>query len=84
MRRLKALNQRALEWSLAHTRGLMSIVAAAVLLAGFSAFMLPRAFLPPFNEGTFTINLAFNPGISLGESNRVGLIANDCCWRFRK
>ncbi|MFX7768452.1 efflux RND transporter permease subunit, partial [Acinetobacter baumannii] len=29
----------------------------------------------PFNEGTFTITMQFNPGISLAESNRVGLVA---------
>ncbi|MBX9757460.1 MAG: CusA/CzcA family heavy metal efflux RND transporter [Beijerinckiaceae bacterium] len=75
VRRLKALNARALDWALAHTRMLMTGTAAAVVVAGFAAFMLPRAFLPPFNEGTFTITMTFNPGISLGESNRVGLIA---------
>ena len=37
--------------------------------------LLPRTFLPPFNEGTFTISMLFNPGISLAESHRVGLIA---------
>ncbi len=35
----------------------------------------PRSFLPPFNEGTLTISMLFNPGISLAESHRVGLIA---------
>ena len=29
---------------------------------------LPRAFLPPFNEGTLTVSLLLQPGISLAES----------------
>ena len=37
--------------------------------------LLPRAFLPPFNEGTLTISLQYNPGISLRELNRLGLVA---------
>jgi HME family heavy-metal exporter len=53
----------------------MGFAIAAVVAALFGASLLPRAFLPPFNEGTFTINMLFNPGISLAESNRVDLIA---------
>jgi HME family heavy-metal exporter len=51
------------------------VTALAVLIAGTAAFFLPRAFLPPFNEGTFTVNVLFNPGVSLAESDRVGRVA---------
>jgi CzcA family heavy metal efflux pump len=75
VRRLKAGNRALLGWSFRHPKALMAGALAGVLTAGAAATQLPRAFLPPFNEGSFTINLLFNPGISLAESHRVGLIA---------
>ena len=75
VRTLKRANRSLLERAFARQRLLMSITLLAVIAAVGAAALLPRAFLPPFNEGTFTINMLFNPGISLAESNRVGLIA---------
>ena len=77
VRVLKRANRRLLDWSFGHPRTLMVGVAIGVVAAGVFATQLPRSFLPPFNEGTLTINLLFNPGISLAESNRVGLIAEE-------
>lgn len=77
VRVLKRGNRRLLDWSFAHPRTLMAAVALGVVAAVGFATQLPRSFLPPFNEGTLTINLLFNPGISLAESHRVGLIAEE-------
>ncbi|MGQ3356384.1 MAG: efflux RND transporter permease subunit [Phreatobacter sp.] len=75
VRKLKAGNRMALDAAFRRPRLLMAATLAAVLGAGALAVQLPRSFLPPFNEGTLTINMLFNPGISLAESHRVGLIA---------
>ncbi len=75
VRNLKRGNRAALDVVFRWQKTLMALATMAVLIAAWSATMLPRAFLPPFNEGTFTISMLFNPGISLAESHRVGLIA---------
>ena len=75
VRNLKRANRALLNWSFAHPRTLMIGASVGVLIALAAAIALPRAFLPPFNEGTLTINTLFQPGISLAESHRVGLIA---------
>ena len=64
--------RRALEWALTHKGwilgpALVLFVGAVIVFAG-----LGRSFLPPFNEGSLTINTATMPGISLEESDRVG------------
>jgi len=73
--KLKAANKRLLGWTFAHGRTVIAVIAIGVALAGAGAWLLPRAFLPPFNEGTLLVNLQFNPGISLAESSRLAQIA---------
>jgi heavy-metal exporter, HME family len=75
VRQLKSGYAKGLDHALNHAPFLVALAALGVIGAGFAAFTLPRAFLPPFNEGTLTINATFAPGISLAESNHVGLIA---------
>ena len=75
VRGLKRANRALLEQALDHPRLITAAALIGVLGAGAAAVMLPRAFLPPFNEGTLTINTVLTPGISLAESNRIGLAA---------
>ena len=81
VRTLKQGNRRLLAWAFGRWRLVLGAVGIAVLVAGYAAVMLPRSFLPPFNEGTLVLSLQYNPGISLAESDRLGLLAEQLLAR---
>jgi HME family heavy-metal exporter len=75
VRLLKAGQDRLLRRAFAHRSLAIGTSFAAVAIAAASVPFLPRAFLPPFNEGTLVVNLTYQPGISLAESDSLGRVA---------
>lgn len=73
--RLKDANRTLLVWAFGHHQLVVIGVVGAVAASGYAAMLLPRSFLPPFNEGTLVLSLQYNPGISLAESHRLGFVA---------
>ncbi|MPL81057.1 Cobalt-zinc-cadmium resistance protein CzcA [bioreactor metagenome] len=77
VRKLKSVYEKALRWTLNNKKWVLGGTGVVLVATIAIFFTLGRSFLPSFNEGSFTINISTLPGISIEESDKMGVIAEN-------
>lgn len=70
-RHLSAIYNKMLAGVLNHRKPVLIATGVLLVTALLLAPTLGRGFLPPFNEGSLTINVTSLPGISIDESDKI-------------
>jgi CzcA family heavy metal efflux pump len=71
LRWLKYFDEKLVRWALRHPKKILVVAAVLAFGSKFMVVWMGSEFLPPFNEGTLTINVQLPPGTSLVESTRM-------------
>ena len=75
VRWLKKQDTKLLNYGLNNHKKILVVTAILFVMAASLIPFFGTEFLPPFNEGSLTINIQAEPGTSLDESNKIGTIA---------
>ncbi len=76
-RKLKRGYQSVLRITLRRKKLVLGVAIAFLAVSIGLLLTFGRSFLPPFNEGSFTINVATMPGTSLAQSDEIGRKAEE-------
>ncbi len=71
LRRLTGWYESALNWSLLHTRAILTATVAVVVVSIGIYYRLGSGFLPEMDEGAFVLDYVMPSGTSLEETDRV-------------
>jgi HME family heavy-metal exporter len=78
---LKKQDLKVLHLGMNHAKWVIGLSSVLVIGAIFMVTRFGTEFLPPFNEGSFTVNLFTPAGTSLEESNKIGTVAEQLILR---
>jgi CzcA family heavy metal efflux pump len=77
VRWLKRKDTGLLTWGLAHPKMVLTVTGLLFVLAASLVPFFGTEFLPPFNEGSLTVNFSAPAGTSLTESNKLGTLGEE-------
>ena len=73
VRKLSSLYENSLNLAMSYKKPILGVSLALFIASLIALGSLGRSFLPEFNEGSLVVSVTSMPGISLEESNKIGV-----------